>query len=280
MMLPAASPVFRWQVASGDLDAAIVALYPEIAASWAEAFSGLPVWYQRYQDEFLLAGLEPECGAARRLLAPLAAAAQARLIVAGTTEQDDRGEVGIFGGAAGLTLAQRFFAHDSDSCAAWLALERAGSAGIGRREFSLLLTERLLAQSGCSAAERSRFYAIGWDWATRDGSWTEDDLVTLRRRAHQQRAPLAELLDTAARGAWPSACDARAVALADRFLASNAPLLAAYFSDRQRSAGSSDPVAIAWSLLHRHCNRLGIPGLGEAVLRYLVHTQIEGGATA
>ena len=36
------------------------------------------------------------------------------------------------------------FAHDSESCAAWLALERAGSAGIGRREFSLLLTERLL----------------------------------------------------------------------------------------------------------------------------------------
>jgi hypothetical protein len=32
-----------------------------------------------------------------------------------------------------------------------------------------------------------------------------------------------------------------------------------------------DPVNLAWSLTHMHCNRLGIDAMPEAILRYFMH---------
>jgi thiopeptide-type bacteriocin biosynthesis protein len=172
-----------------------------------------------------------------------------------------------YGGEHGMRLSEQIFLHDSLACLDLLAAEARGQLARSRREYTLVYTERFLDLLGLDRAQRIGVYRKSYGWAVEGGAWSPRDLGLLEERYRGLEEGLRNLLsregdDEAAFGgpvpaqiAWRCLDRSRATARAlAEGLASGAVV--------------QDPIELAWSLCHMHCNRIGIDVHGEAVLRY------------
>ena len=176
----------------------------------------------------------------------------------------------IAGEAASLEI-EKLFHHDTTACLDLLDCETAGGTSRSRREFSLLMTERLLDLLRFDRARRLAFYHVGHQRPFEQGTWDAKDLAMLEERYSNLRDPLARLFGDGARkdaallwgGEEPAA-------IADRCLAACRPHLENLLEAHAHGVLTVDIVPLAHLLCQRHCNRLGIDGLAEAVLRYFM----------
>lgn len=181
-------------------------------------------------------------------------------------------EVERYGGEEGMRLAERFFHHDSLACLDLMEAEGRGELGKSRREVSLLLTERLLDLLRFDRERRVAFYEFGYSWVIERDEWTAEQKLALDRRFEELREGLRALLDGSA-SAEPDALwgGPHASRIAGRWLDSVAPVVERLSEALAAGRIDRDPVNLAWSLTHMHCNRLGIDAMPEAILRYFMH---------
>jgi thiopeptide-type bacteriocin biosynthesis protein len=181
-------------------------------------------------------------------------------------------EVERYGGEEGMRLAEQFFHHDSLTCLELLEAERRGELVKSRREISLLLTERLLDLLRFDHQRRIAFYEFGYRWVIERDEWTEEQKRALDRRYEELRDGLVALLDGSAAAEadvlWGGAHGSR---IAGRWLESVGPVIERMLEAHSAGRIERDPVNLAWSLTHMHCNRLGIDAMPEAILRYFMH---------
>jgi len=179
-----------------------------------------------------------------------------------------------YGGPEGMRLAERLFFLDSLAALDWLLAERRGEVARSRREFSIVLVDRLLDLAGFDHRRRLAFYRHGYAWATEGGGWGPDELATLEARFRELRPGLESLLfgGAAPETVWGGAEPAR---IAERFLADAAPVVQTIVAGTQSGRIRQDPVYLVWSYAHMFSNRLGIESAGEAVLRFFLHRLIE-----
>ena len=181
-----------------------------------------------------------------------------------------------YGGPEGIALAEKLFFLDSLAVLDWMAAERRGSVAKSRREFSILLVDRLLDLARFDRSMRLAFYRHGYAWATETSVWGADELAVLEERFQQIRPGLESLLfggpvaDPAAR--WGGADAAR---IGERFLSDAAPVVESILEGHAAGQIQQDLVYLFWSYAHMFSNRLGIESAGEAVLRYFLHRLIQ-----
>jgi len=177
-------------------------------------------------------------------------------------------ELARYGGAEGFRIAEGIFAADSLPCLDLLAAARAGTLTRALREVSLLLTERLLDLLAFDRGRRISFYRASYAWALDQGRWDDDDLRLLETRYASLREGLAELLQSAQEEEFRAWMD-----------------VTRPWIERLRAAHATGQVAqdlgsLAWSFAHMQCNRLGIDGDAEAILRYFLQRVHEDGLGA
>ncbi len=179
-----------------------------------------------------------------------------------------------YGGEEGMRLAERLFFLDSLAALDWIGSERRGAVSRSRREFSVLLVERLLDLAGFDHRRRLAFYRHGHAWATDMNLWGADDMATLEARFQALRPGLERLIfggaDGESRWGGPDAAG-----VAQRFLASAAPVVGAIVEGHAAGRIRQDLVYLFWSYAHMFTNRLGIESAGEAVLRFFLHRLTE-----
>ncbi|HET9300795.1 MAG TPA: thiopeptide-type bacteriocin biosynthesis protein [Candidatus Polarisedimenticolaceae bacterium] len=173
-------------------------------------------------------------------------------------------ELARYGGEEGFRIAEGIFEADSLPS---LDLLEARLAGKGRplRESSVLLTERLLDLLAFDRNRRIAFYRASYAWALDQGRWDEGDLRLLDARYRGLREGLAELLHSSDHeecATWTR----RTRPWVERLRAAH-------------GAGGIDQDlgSLAWSYAHMQCNRLGIDGDAEAILRYFMQRVHEDG---
>ena len=169
-------------------------------------------------------------------------------------------ELARYGGPEGFRIAERVFQADSLPC-----LDLLAASPRPLRETSLLLTERLLDLLGFERARRIAFYRAGYAWALEQGRWDADDLRLLEARYAALRDGLGTLLHSTGPeefAAWTAATRP----WIERLLAAHAA------GTVQQDLGS-----LAWSFAHMQCNRLGIDGDAEAILRFFLQRAHEDG---
>ena len=183
-----------------------------------------------------------------------------------------------YGGDEGMALAEKLFFLDSLAALDWLAAERGGAVTRSRREFSLLIVERLLDLARLDRRQRLAFYRHGYSWATENGAWGTDELAILDKRFQALRPGLERLVFGDHSGAradearWGGAV---AAAIADRFVTAAAPVVDAIVAAHAAGRIRQDIVYLVWSYAHMFTNRLGVESAGEAVLRYFLHRLLE-----
>lgn len=178
-----------------------------------------------------------------------------------------------YGGREGMALAERLFFLDSLAVLDWLAAERAGAVARSRREFAVLLVDRLLDLARFDRKQRLAFYRHGYAWAVETGGWGEAERTTLEERWRALRPGLEALVfgpDSDA--AWGGPVPAR---IGRDFLAAAAPVIEAIRSGVAEGRIAQDFVYLVWSYAHMFTNRLGIESAGEAVLRFFLHRLVE-----
>jgi thiopeptide-type bacteriocin biosynthesis protein len=177
-----------------------------------------------------------------------------------------------FGGEEGTRLAERIFHYDTLACLVRMEAETRGMVARSRREYCLLMTERLLDLMRFDRARRIAFYRHGYSFETGLGAWGPDELAALERHYRSIKEGLLELTRGDASqdplALWGGAEPARA---ANDCLGALRPLvdelLRGVAAGRiQRSLGD-----LAWALAHMHANRLQIEADAEAILRYFMH---------
>jgi thiopeptide-type bacteriocin biosynthesis protein len=174
------------------------------------------------------------------------------------------------GGVEGARLAERIFLHDTLACLDWIEAESGGRVGKSRREYCLVMTERILGLMGMTREDRIAFYRYSYSFEIDLGRWGSRELDALDRHYRSIREDLAALFDPGSEPEtlWGGAEPAR---IARECLGSLAPL----FSDLIRALSSGrirrDRVDFAWGLTHMHANRLQIESDAEAILRYFMH---------
>jgi len=179
-----------------------------------------------------------------------------------------------YGGEEGMALAEKLFFLDSLAAFDWIAAERRGSLTRPRREFSILLVDRLLDLARFTRQQRIAFYRHGYAWATEE--WDADDVAALEQRFQKLKPGLDALFfnappsDPAA--LWGGADAAR---IAERFLSDAAPVVEAILEGHANGRIRQDLIYLFWSYAHMFTNRLGIESAGEAVLRFFLHRLIE-----
>jgi thiopeptide-type bacteriocin biosynthesis protein len=175
-------------------------------------------------------------------------------------------ELERYGGAEGLRLTEQVFQADSLPCLDLLAAESRGALASSRREVSLLLTERLLDLFGFDRAQRIDFHRSAYAWALEQGRWNGDDLHLLESRYASLRDGLAALLHAPPQES-----------IVERWSAATRPCVEALC--RAHAEGRIQQVlpALAWSCAHLQCNRLGIDGDAEAILRFFMQRLHEDG---
>jgi len=187
-----------------------------------------------------------------------------------------------YGGALGMRLAERIFYGDSVACLDLLQAEEKGQLARSRREWSLVLTERLLDLFDFDAARRLAFYRSGHDWAFRDGLFKPEDLPSLERQYRTIREGLSDLLlgdpsrDPALQYGGPEAAR-----IADGLLDATRPVAGELLAAHAEGKVAQDLGYLVWSYAHLHCNRLGIELVPEAILRYFMfrwHEERGGGS--
>jgi len=197
----------------------------------------------------------------RAALAPLREEGLATAVREATYDR----ELERYGGPVGMRLAERVFHLDSLAALDWMELERTGRTQWGRREFSLLLAERIADLFGFDEEARRLFYRQGYRWAFDTGLWDEAARAKLEERAQSNRAGLAALLDPDE----PATGTAEERALLHGYGAALRPAGESLRAGLADGSIRAHAPYLAWSLAHMSTNRLGIDPAAEAILRYL-----------
>ncbi|HEX4965025.1 MAG TPA: thiopeptide-type bacteriocin biosynthesis protein [Thermoanaerobaculia bacterium] len=191
--------------------------------------------------------------------------------------QYDR-EVERYGGDEGMALAEKLFLHDSLAALDLMAAERQGGLAKTRREFSLLLTEKLLDLLGFDCGQRLAFYAFGHQWTREMGTWKDEEVQTIEAKYQAIKEGLQDLFtgeqSTDAVALWGGAEPAR---IAARWEEASRPVAEAIREAHAAGRIQQDLGYLAWSYAHMSCNRLGIDPTPEALLRYFMHRLLEDG---
>jgi len=247
----------RFRAAAG-LESLFFVRYSE--PTWQLRFRvlGDPGWIDRV--------VRPEV---RSALAPLVAEGLSTAVREATYDR----ELERYGGPVGMRLAERIFHLDSLAALDWIALERAGRTQWGRREFSLLLAERIADLFGFAEGARRLFYRQGYQWAFDTGLWDEAARATLDGRAESSRVGLAALLDRPE----PATGSAEERALLRTFRTALHPAGEALRAGLADGSIGAHAPNLAWSLAHMSTNRLGIDPAAEAILRYLAGQRAHAG---
>jgi hypothetical protein len=141
-----------------------------------------------------------------------------------------------------------------------------------RREFSLVMVERLLDQLRFDRATRLGFYERGYRWAFSMGIMKPEDLKALDRKYEELKPGLLALLRGEASlndvDRWGGDEPAR---IAEACLRATGPIAEEAIAARAAGRLSQDLVNLAWFWTGMHSNRLGIVNVSEAVLRYFMH---------
>src|SRR5436190_4520618 len=183
-----------------------------------------------------------------------------------------------YGGEEGMALAEQLFCLDSLTALDWLAAERRGAVARSRREFALLLVERLLDRARFDRRQRVAFYRHGYAWATETNAWGADELAILEQRFQALKPGLEQLVYGehsgvhAAEALWGGAEAAR---VASRFLDAATPVVESILEAHAAGRIRQEIVYLFWSYAHMFTNRLGVESAGEAVLRFFLHRLIE-----
>jgi thiopeptide-type bacteriocin biosynthesis protein len=190
-------------------------------------------------------------------------------------------EIERYGGEEGMALAEKLFLHDSLAGLDLMAAERAGELAKTRREWSLLMTERLLDLLRFDRAQRLAFYATGYRWTGEMGTWKEAELATIERR-YQELKPGLQDLFTGEQSHHPELLwgGEEPWRIAERCLEASRPVVEAILDAHAAGRIQQDLTELAWSYSHMHCNRLGIDPNPEALLRYFMHRLVEDGGGA
>jgi len=203
-----------------------------------------------------------------RRLAPLRESGRARAIAFGPYEP----EMEPCGGEVGMRLTERISHHDSLACLDLMEAEAKGRLARSRREFSLVMVERLLDQLRFDRRMRLGFYERGYRWAFSMGSMKPEDLKVLDRKYEELRPGLLALLEGEASrnesSQWGGADPAR---IAKECLRATGPIIEETMAAHAAGRLSQDLVNLAWFWTGMHSNRLGIVNVSEAVLRYYMH---------
>ena len=186
-------------------------------------------------------------------------------------------EIDRYGGEEGMRLAGRIFQADSRACLSTMDGDRRGLLAKSRREWSLVLTERLLDLLQFDSVRRTSFYRYSYDWAIEQGIWQRDEFRLLEERYQGLKDGLLNLLRGCATTDPATYGGEEPARVARDWIEDTRP-----FTDRLLRAHADglvrqDLVHLAWSYAHMHCIRLGITGNAEAVLRYLMHRLYEDG---
>lgn len=182
-----------------------------------------------------------------------------------------------YGGEEGMRLAEHLFQADSLFCLDLLDVERRGHLGKPRREYSLLLTDRFLDLLGFDRERKVAFYRYAYAWAIEQGRWQSPELHLLEERygdlkdgltaLFQGRTPDAELFG----GEEPAR-------IARGWIEAMRPLIETLVRSQAAGRVPQNIQQLAWSYTHMHCNRLGITGDAEAILRFFMQRLHEDGA--
>ena len=179
-----------------------------------------------------------------------------------------------YGGPEGMILAEQLFFLDSLAALDLIALDRAGGLAKSRREFSILLVDRLLDLARFTRRQRLAFYRHGYAWATEMAEWGPEEMAKLEQRFQALRSGLDRIFraDLPAAERWGGADAAR---LAERFLSQAKPVVDRILEGHAAGRIRQDVVYLFWSYAHMFTNRLGIEAAGEAVLRFFIHRWCE-----
>jgi thiopeptide-type bacteriocin biosynthesis protein len=206
----------------------------------------------------------------------------APLQAAGTVEavefaEYDR-ELVRYGGEEGMALAEQLFLHDSLAILDLIEADRQGLLEKSRREISLLMTERLLDLLRLDRAQRTAFYAYGYQWTREMGSWRESDFDKVEERYGELKPSLQDLFtgERCGDAAWLWG-GASAAHIASRWLAASRPVAEAILAAHAAGRIQQQLGYLAWSYAHMSCNRFGIDSTPEAILRYFMHRLYEDG---
>jgi thiopeptide-type bacteriocin biosynthesis protein len=176
-----------------------------------------------------------------------------------------------YGGERGMRLAEQLFFHDSLACLDLIEAEGRGALAKTRREYSLLFVERFLDLFGFDREARVAYYAFAHSWPLSDGTWNDEDVEALDRKFESLEPGLVELLrgdqsrDPVAQ--WGGDEPARIAADA---LDASRPVIEEIKEGLRSGEIPQNPINLAWSYTHMHCNRLGIDAVPEAILRYFM----------
>ena len=174
-------------------------------------------------------------------------------------------ELARYGGAEGFRIAEGIFQADSLPCLDILATAPGGTHPRALRETSLLLTERLLDLLAFDRDRRIAFYRAAYAWALDQGRWDDDDLRLLEARYMILRDGLAALLRSSSPDEFAGWSEA------------TRPWIESLKAAHAAGTIAQDLGSLAWSYAHMQCNRLGIDGDAEAILRYFLQRAHEDG---
>ncbi len=175
-----------------------------------------------------------------------------------------------YGGPTGMRLAEQIFTHDTVACLDLLDLEARGGCARSRREWSLAFVEGFLDLMELSDERRALFHRAAHEWAFREGIFAEEDRATLESRYRALRPGLEALRATRVTAPELAYGGEAAAAIARRCLdATRASLVQIVRGCADGSVGG-EPLQLAWSYTHMHCNRLGLDLPAEAILRYVM----------
>ena len=229
-----------------------------------------PTWQLRFrvlgEPEWIERAIAPR-------LRALAAGLRADGVIEGAEFATYDREYERYGGEEGMALAERLFFLDSLAALDWIAAERAGEVARSRREFAVLLVDRLLDLARFDRNERLAFYRHGHAWAIETGGWGEAERATLEERYRALRPGLEALVfgpDSDA--AWGGPVPAK---IARDFLDAAAPVMEAIRAGVAGGRIRQEIVYLVWSYAHMFTNRLGIESAGEAVLRFFLYRLVE-----
>ena len=155
-----------------------------------------------------------------------------------------------------MRLCEQLFFHESLACLEVLHAEAEGTLDTTRREYTVVYTERFLDLLGFERGQRIAVYTKAFAWAIDGGEWSAADRALLEDRYRTLRDGLVALLE----GEMPP--------IAARCLEDSEASASALREGLRDGRIRQDPVHLAWSLTHMHCNRMGLDVHTEAVLRY------------
>ena len=169
-----------------------------------------------------------------------------------------------YGGPVGMRLCERLFHHDTLAVLEWMAIERSGEATWTRREFALLLAERIADGFVFDRDGRLGFYRQGFTWAFDNGTWGEREREVLDATFTRNQAGLAALVG----GAPAKAGTAAERACLDTYTRAAAPTFVRLVTGLKAGEIRAHAPYLAWSLAHMATNRLGLDPAAEAILRH------------